>query len=172
MKKYGVIIIILVMGILLLSTSFGPVRAAPGTSSFDPHVTNLFEVEIDGISVGRFAEIEGLSIEQEVVEIQEGEDQLIRKVPGRLKYGDITLRRKYDSESTLNDWIEQARLGSGEYARKKMSIVLLDEKDKEIKRWNCFEAFPRSWKLITIDGKAADILVEEMVIVIDYFEEK
>ena len=171
MKKCGLIITFLLMGILLLAMTLGPVSAAPGTGFSDPHTTYLFEVEIDGVIAGRFAEIEGLSIEQEVIEIQEGEDLLIKKRPGHLTYGDITLKREFSSESVLNDWIEQARLGHGDYVRKNMSIKLLDDKENEVKRWNCFEAFPRSWKLIPIDGKAGGVLLEEMVIVIDWFEE-
>ncbi len=41
----------------------------------------------------------------------------------------------------------------------------------EIKRWNCFECFPKSWKRSSLDGKGNDVLTEEMVIVIEWFEE-
>jgi len=170
MKKYGVIITFLAMGVLLLAMSLGTASAAPDGYS-DPHVTHLFEIEINGVSVGHFEEVEGLSIIQEVIEYQNGDDPLTRKRPGRITYGDITLKRGYVATSVLNDWIEAAKFGNGDYTRKNMAIVLLDEKQNEIKRWNCFEAFPRSWTLIPLEGQTGDILVEEMVIVIEWFEE-
>ena len=133
-----------------------------------------FKLEIDGIDAGQFTSVDGLSIEQEVIEYQNGDDPLLRKRPGRVKYGDITLKRGYVSESALNDWIEQARTGNGDYTRKTMSIILVDgQDDVELKRWNCFECFPKSWKLspLSMDGKGNDVITEEMVIVIEWFEE-
>jgi len=132
-------------------------------------------VEIDGVDAGSFESVEGFSIEQEVIEYQNGDDPLTRKRPGRVSYGDITLTKGYISSSILNDWIEQARLGNSNYTRKNVSIILQDNNDSsangEIKRWNCFECFPKSWKVSSLDGKGNDVLTEEIVIVIEYFEE-
>jgi phage tail-like protein len=132
-------------------------------------------IEIDGVDAGSFESVEGFSIEQEVIEYQNGDDPLTRKRPGRVKYGDITLKKGYISSSILNDWIEQARLGNGDYTRKTISIILQDNNDPsvdgQIKRWNCFECFPKSWKISSLDGKSNDVLTEEIVIVIEWFEE-
>jgi phage tail-like protein len=138
----------------------------------DPIGNYNFKVEIDGVDAGHFTAVDGLSIEQEVVEYQNGDDFLLRKRPGRVKYGDITLKKGYINSTILNDWIEQARCGNGQYDRKSMSIILHDNTaDGEIKRWNCFECFPKSWKMSSLDGKGNDVLTEEMVVVIEYFEE-
>ena len=174
MKKYGMVITLLAVAILLITGTILPARAAP--KFFDPHTTHLFQVEIDGLVAGRFQEISGLSSSNEVIEIEEGgEDRLIRKQPGQVIYGDITFRREYSGDSVMSDWVSDwfkaAVSDKGDYSRKKISIILLDEKQNEIKRWNCFEAFPRSWRLIPLDSKANDVLIEEIVIVIDYFEE-
>lgn len=134
-----------------------------------------YSVVIEGEDVGRFTAVDGLSIEVEVVEFRDGSDPLIRKLPGRVKYGDITLKRGYVASSDLNDWIETARLGEGAFTRKNMSIILHDNSTpgapSEVKRWNLFETFPKQWKLSTLDGKGNDVLTEELVIVIEWFEE-
>jgi len=130
-----------------------------------------FLVEIEGVTAGEFISVEGLSIEQQVIEYQNGDDPLTRKRPGRVAYGDLTLTKAYMEGSVLNDWIEASRVGNGDYNRKSMSIVLVDKNQTEIKRWNCFGCFPKSWKLLTLDGKGKGILVEETVIVIEWFEE-
>jgi len=147
------------------------------TQNFGDPIGNYnFAVVIDGVAAGHFMGVDGLSIENEVIEYQDGDDPLLRKRPGRVKYGDITLKKGFVASTVLNNWIEQSRNGHGQYQRKSMSIVLSDnakpgEGDSEVKRWNCFECFPKSWKMSALDGKGNDILTEEMVIAIEYFEE-
>ena len=137
----------------------------------DPVGNYNFKIEIEGVEAGQFTSVDGLSIEQEVIEYQNGDDLLVRKRLGRVKYGDITLKKGY-VDNTLNDWIEQARLGSGDYVRKTISIILIDNRSgEELNRWNCFECFPKSWKMSSMDGKGNDVLTEEVVIVIEWFEE-
>lgn len=142
----------------------------------DPIGNYNFSVTIDGVEAGHFMSVDGLSIEQEVIEYQDGDDALLRKRPGRVKFGDITLKKGYVNALALNDWIQTARIGVGDYTRKNMSIVLHDNskqagQDAEIKRWNCFECFPKSWKMSSLDGKGNDVLTEEMVVVTEYFVE-
>lgn len=153
--------------VLLLIPSCGDARAAQPQPLGE---TVEFRVDLDGAVVGSFRQVEGLSIEQEVVEFQNGDDPLLRKRPGRVKYGDITLKRGYVGDTTLNDWIEVARLG--DTPRKTMSIVMYDNASATpIKTWNCYGCFPKSWKLSSLDGKGNDVLTEEVVIVIEWFEE-
>ena len=106
-----------------------------------------------------------------MIEYQDENDPVTHKRPGRIKYGDITLKRGYVASTVLNDWIEAYRVRKSDQTRKNMSIVLCDKSNAEIKRWNCFECFPKSWELASLDGKGNDVLTEEMVIVIEWFEE-
>ncbi len=137
-----------------------------------------YQVEIDGRDIGEFTEVSGLGISREVILLNSkkggNRDPLVRKRPGRVKYGDITLKKGYVASSTLNDWIEAARLG--DQTRKSVSITMFDNTDpsgngSEVKRWNCFECFPKSWKVSSLDGKGNDVMTEEMVIVVEWFEE-
>jgi phage tail-like protein len=149
------------------------------TENFGDPVGNYnFSVTIDGVTAGHFMGVDGLSIENEVIEYQDGNDPLCRKRPGRVKYGDITLKKGYVASTILNDWIEQSRNGNGQYQRKGMAITLHDnakqnasDTDHVIKSWSCYECFPKSWKMSALDGKGNDILTEEMVICIEWFEE-
>lgn len=164
------------VGSLLLA---GAALSAPTRrmESFGDPIGNYnFRVEIDGVDAGQFASVDGLSVEQEVVEYRDGDDYFVRKRPGRVKYGDITLKKGYVATTVLNDWIEAARLGKGDYTRKNMSIVLHDNSDPtggeaEVQRWNLLECFPKSWKMSSLDGKGNDVLTEEVVVVVEWFEE-
>jgi len=174
-KQYwilGFVIAVLVAAISIVPA--GAVQQQP--SSTEDYIGNYnFRLEIDGVDAGQFTSVDGLSIEQEVIEYQNGDDPLTRKRLGRVSHGEITLIKDYASNSVLNDWIEAARCGSGDYTRKNMSIILYegsqDSPATEIKRWNCFECFPKSWKISSMDAKGNDVLTEEVVIVIEWFEE-
>ncbi|MFC2038767.1 phage tail protein [Chloroflexota bacterium] len=174
MKKLGIIIACAVVMVMIIVSTIMPASAAPkaGENDYSEYIGNYnYRLEIDGVDAGQFTSVDGLSIEQEVIEYQNGDDPLTRKRPGRVKYGDITLTREYTAGSILNDWIEASRYGNGDYTRKNISIVLIDNQGQELKRWNCFECFPESWKLSSLDGKGNDVLTEEIVIVIEWFEE-
>ena len=173
MKKYSLIIVSPVIAVMILVLTILPVSAIQRRDDAfgDPIGNYHFRVEIEGVDAGQFTEVDGLRIEQEVIEYQNGDDPLTRKRPGRVTYGEITLKKEYTSESILNDWIEMARTSNADYTRKNMSIVLFDQNDQEIKRWNLFECFPKSWKISSLDGKGNDVLTEEIVIVIERFEE-
>ncbi|MFC1918277.1 phage tail protein, partial [Chloroflexota bacterium] len=125
MKKYSLIIAPLVVVLVAFVLTLLPANAAPqqGNDPFGDPIGNYnFHLEIDGVSAGQFTAVDGLSIEQEVIEYQNGDDPLTRKRPGRVTYGDITLKKVYAEGSILNDWIEAARLGNGDYTRKNISI--------------------------------------------------
>ena len=162
-----------ILGTVLVLASLLALAPARRTESFGDPIGNYnFRVEIDGVVAGHFTAVGGLSIEQEVIEYQNGDDPLLRKRPGRVKYGDITLKRGYVADSTLNDWIEEARLERGENIRKDITITLVNRRSgEELKRWNCYECFPTSWRLTPVDSKKGKLLTEEVVVAIEWFEE-
>ena len=78
MKRYSLILLV-----CLATVSLSTLAMARRTDDFgDPIGTYNFRVEIDGIDAGQFTSVDGLSIEQEVVEYQNGSDPLTRKRPG------------------------------------------------------------------------------------------
>jgi len=138
------------------------------------HLINFnFTVQIEGVTAGNFTGVDGLSFEQEVIEYQDGDDLILRKRPGRVKFGDITLKKGYINTNILHDWLDKARVGDGlgQYHRVQLSIILNDNTGTPIHQWDLFECFPKSWKMATLDGKGNDVLTEEMVIVCEYFME-
>lgn len=121
-----------------------------------------FIVEIDGVSAGAFKAVDGLEQSVEVIEYQNGDDLLLRKRPGRTKFGDITLKKGYIANTQLQDWWENVR--NGKYDRRAVSIVVQDNIGTEIVRWNLYECFISKWKMSSLDGKSNDNLTEEITI--------
>ncbi len=127
-----------------------------------------FKVEIDGVTVGAFKGAEGLDSETEVIEYQDGDDQVLRKRPGRTKYSNITLKRGYVGTDEL--WIWRKAVMEGKVQRKSGSIILCNDSGEEVMRYNFFEAWPAKWKGFSLDGKGADVAVEEIEFVVEYWE--
>ena len=127
-----------------------------------------FKVEIDGVTEAAFKAVDGLDSETEIIEYQDGDDMILRKRPGRTKYSNITCKRGYVTTTELWDW--RKTVMDGGVQRKSGSIVLMNDKNEEIMRYNFFEAWPAKWKGFSLDGKGADVAVEEIEFVVEYWE--
>ena len=139
----------------------------------DPIGNYNFKVEIDGVLVGSFSSVDGLSVEQEVVEYQSGNEPLTRKLPGRTKYGDITLKRGYLANSSLNDALELFPTGgAGPTAPQNVVVTLLDGNAGVVRRWDYFQCFPQKWELASVPyGPIGTRLEERIQFACDYFVE-
>jgi len=127
-----------------------------------------FKVEIDGVTVAAFKGVDGLDSETEVVEYQDGDDLKLRKRPGRTKYSNIVLKRGYVSTEEL--WFWRKHVMDGKVQRKSGSIVLCNDNGAEVMRYNFFEAWPCKWKGFSLDGKGADVVVEEIELAVEWIE--
>ena len=68
----------------------------------DPLVSFHFMIDVQGEIKGYFTEVSGLGSESEVMEhkvVNEKGIEIVKKIPGRLKWGDITLKRGITSNS-------------------------------------------------------------------------
>jgi phage tail-like protein len=126
-----------------------------------------FHVEIDGVTIAQFKEVSGLSTEIQVIEHREnkvGGIPVIKKLPGALKWGDVSLKRGRTTDSSLWQWIKQVQDGDIDGARKNGSIVLFDYTRGEIARFNLVNAWPSKVSLGSLQAGGNDVLVEECTI--------
>ncbi len=127
-----------------------------------------FKVEIEGVTVGAFRNVEGLDSETEVVEYQDGDDIILRKRPGRTKYSNLTFKRGYVNTDELWQW--RKKVIEGKVERKSGSVILCADDGSEIMRYNFFEAWPCKWKGFSLDGKGNDVTVEEVEMAVEKIE--
>jgi phage tail-like protein len=127
-----------------------------------------FKVEIEGVTVGAFRNVEGLDSETEVVEYQDGDDIILRKRPGRTKYSNVTFKRGYVNTDELWQW--RKRVIDGVVERKSGSVILCADDGSEIMRYNFFEGWPCKWKGFSLDGKGNDVTVEEIELAVEKIE--
>lgn len=134
----------------------------------NPLVAAYFSLEIEGALSGLFLEVSGIGSESEVVEhkiIGENNETIIQKIPGRLTWGDVTLKRGVTSNMDMWQWRQLVVDGKVRDARKNCSIIAYDQEAAELARWNFENAWPSK-----IDGPApksdsSDIMIEELTIV-------
>ncbi len=136
----------------------------------DPLVGFHFSVDIMGVVKGYFTECSGLGSEHEVIEhkVVDNGKELVIKVPGRLKWENIVLKRGITSSMDIWAWRKKVEDGDVEGARQNGSIIMYDQNLKEVARWN----FERAWP-VKVSGPSPkadgnEIGLEELTIAHEY----
>jgi phage tail-like protein len=139
--------------------------------SGDPLVGFNFEVKIEGALTGYFTECAGLGSESEVIEhkvVGQGGKEVVRKIPGRLKWGDITLKRGITLNMDMWTWRKQIEDGAVSDARKNGSIVMNDQEGNPVAAWDFQKAWPSKLTGPAVKSDSNEIGIEELVIVHEY----
>lgn len=138
----------------------------------NPLVGFHFAVDIQGVVQGFFTECSGLGSETEVVEhkvVKDGKE-LVMKIPGRLKWENITLKRGITSNMDMWDWRKMIEDGNVKDARRDGSIIMFDQTLTEVARWNFVAAWPVKVTGPQPKSDSNEIGVEELTIAHEYIE--
>ena len=135
----------------------------------DPLVAFKFGLEIEGKLTGFFTTVGGIGSESEVVEHKitnpDTGETIIQKIPGRLVWTDVTLKRGVTSNIDVWQWRQQVIEGKIDDARTNCSIVAYNQMNEEIARWNLDNAWPSKVTGPEMDAGSTDYMVEEITIV-------
>lgn len=129
-----------------------------------------YQIEIDGVSLAQFQEMSGLSIERQVTEHRAtlpGGQEVIKKLPGPLKFGDITLQRAMTDNDELYTWIQQVVEGRIDEARRNGSLVQYDTQFNEVNRWDFENAWPSKWEGPSGKANANEVAVEKVTLTVE-----
>jgi len=110
----------------------------------DPVVALHFDVVIDGVPMGSFTACEGLGIEYEVLDHQEG-GQLGSPIHllGKKKFTNVRLTRPIDgSTPDIAIWFDTVRLNP---LRTTAQITALTTNGFPLRIWNLFDVVPVRW---------------------------
>ncbi|MFT5657491.1 MAG: phage tail-like protein [Gammaproteobacteria bacterium] len=141
----------------------------PNRRPHDHLVTSKFKVEIEGVTQGAFAAMEGIESTTEVVHYADGDDIIERKRPGRTRYSNIVLKRGF--VNTDEPWNWYKNVIHGKIERKSGSIILAGDDGSEIMRYNFFEALPCRWKSFVLNASSqTKSIVEELEIAVEKVE--
>ena len=125
----------------------------------NPYLNFNFTVDIGAGEELGFSEVEAPSGEIEVIEYREGSDRsnTARKLPGRAKYSNVTLKRGITGNTELYQWWTSVR--DGQVERRNVTITLLDEQRQPVLRWLLRNAWP-----VKIEGPALNATGNEVAI--------
>lgn len=135
----------------------------------DPYMNFNFTVEIEGIEAAGFLEVSGIVAETAVVEYREGNmpGQSL-KLPGQTRFGNVTLKRGISRSTALWNWYKSVIDGDAD--RRNVSIILLNTRREEVRRWNLFEAWPCKFEAAPLNAKGNDVVIETLEIVAERIE--
>lgn len=120
-----------------------------------------FVVEMDGVLVANFQECGGLSVEVETKEYAEGgNNEFVHRLPGPLKYPNITLKRGLTDSPQFLQWRPTIAGGQITVTRKNLAIKLFDHGGETIKQWDVAEAYPVKWTGPELRAGSMEFVVE------------
>ncbi|MBI1277547.1 MAG: phage tail protein [Anaerolineaceae bacterium] len=131
----------------------------------DPYAGYNFRVEIKGLIVAGFTEVNGLQVEIEVKEYQEGGlNAYIHKLPGVTRYpSNLILKRGITSDDLLWKW--HYDVTQGRIKRSNGSVILFNDAGEEKIRWNFLNAYPIRWIGPQFNANSASVAVETIELV-------
>src|ERR671933_3053741 len=104
-----------------------------------------FEVKVPALDVhvGFFTQVQGLSAQLDVLEYPEGgRNDMVHKLPSRIKQGNITLKRGLTKEPALLAWLKKSVVKA---EPTNMSLTLYDSAGQKVQAWSFAQAYPVKW---------------------------
>ncbi|MBK6327326.1 MAG: phage tail protein [Chloroflexi bacterium] len=141
------------------------------TAREDPLVGFHFAVEVQGKVTGYFSEVSGLGSEQEVIEhkvVNEKGVEVVMKIPGRLKWENIVLKRGITSDMQIWDWRKLVEDGHVGDARSDGSVTMYDQALTAVARWEFKRAWPVKVTGPSVKSDSNEIGVEELTLAHEY----
>ena len=125
-----------------------------------PYRNFRFRLEIDGLDAGSFSEVSGFDATMDVVEYRAGDDPAITptKLPGLIKYGNITLKWGSSETMVLYDWLIDITEGTIE--KKTVTLTALDEEGSPAASWRCINAWPVKYTAPDFHGTSSEVAIE------------
>jgi phage tail-like protein len=135
-----------------------------------PYRNFNFRVEIDGIGEAQFAEVDVPDAEVAVVEYREGADKTsaTRKLPGRVSYGNVVLKRGITADLSLYQWFRA--VANGDFQPRNVAIILLDAERQPVRRWVARDAWPTKWVGPELNAKNNEVAIETMELAVEAIE--
>ena len=118
----------------------------------DAPTANNFLLEVDGVSIGVFKEVSGLSVTVNVTEIYEGgQNGFAHKMPAGMSWPNLIFRRGLTQSDALFDWLNKSA-GDGFAANQNKltrctgAVTVLAGDGLRLRAWEFQGIFPVRWK--------------------------
>lgn len=139
----------------------------------DPLISAWFSIEFQGQVSGAFRECEGLGSSNEVVEYKasgEKGEYVVKKVPGRLIWNNITLKRGITDSMDMWKWRKLVEQGNVNSARKNGTITMYNTQGTAVAKWNFVNAWPSKITGPSVNAGENGVAIEELEITHEGYE--
>jgi phage tail-like protein len=120
-----------------------------------------FKVSIDGQDFGNWQKCDGLTLEYDIFDYNEGgENGFVHRLPGRVKYQNIKLTRPIDEHTgRVTMWVASQQImstpGTGQ-------ISVLDPSGTSVADWYLIGVYPVRWSGPTLDVDGNQLATESL----------
>jgi phage tail-like protein len=124
----------------------------------------------------RFQEVSGLSFEVETDVLREGgENRFEYKLPKRVKYPNLVLKRGLLPKAALKKWFDSAlstyfTVAVYDFKPADLVISLMDEADQPVATWSVVQAYPLKWSISDFKATENTVAVETIELAYQYFD--
>ncbi|MFH8975982.1 phage tail protein [Streptomyces sp. NPDC017890] len=136
----------------------------------DSLTSHNFGLQIDGVMVEYLSEVNGISIEQDVIKTYQNTPQgslEVALLPGTTKDGQCTVVRGMTQSPAFTSWINDSIAGQMSTARKNASIIMMDYQSNPVKRYNMRNAWCSKIDASALKAGEASQLTETVTIVFE-----
>jgi phage tail-like protein len=136
----------------------------------DPFLNFNFLVEIDGNTVGSLTEADLPEATVEITEYREGSERQFsgRRLPGRVTFSHLILRRGFTTDRTFFDWWRA--VAEGNLDRRNASVILRDQTGQVVARWNFRNALPAKYSAPTFRARGNEVAIESLELAVEGME--
>ena len=128
-----------------------------------------FLLEVAGVTAdqktihGGFKSMSGANSKTEIIEFKHGNDNVVRKKPGRTTFDNITLERGYTATDDLWRW--RKNIEDGIIDRRAFSVHVMDnDLTTVVSQYNGFEGWPCTWTMPEMSSDSSAMAIEKIEI--------
>ena len=142
-------------------------------ASYYPPTGFHFVVNVEGLNSDSadsgFQEVSGLnaSVGEETYE-EGGENRFAHRLPDRVTYEKLVLKRGVLKGSELIGWFKKA-VESFRFEPKGVLVTLLNEDHQPLEAWSFINAYPVTWSVSDFNAESSEIAVETIELSFQYF---
>jgi phage tail-like protein len=129
----------------------------------DPLAAFQFKVDLGNqASVALFSECSGLEMSVKYDEIKEGgQNGFVHRLPGRVEYGNLVLRRGTTTDSEFFDWCAGALRGRIQRRLVTVTLVALGTQET-VFTWTFVDAYPVKWSGPSLKAGDSAVAIESL----------
>lgn len=93
-----------------------------------------------------------------------------RKIPGLVRYGNVTLKRGVIGSLDLYKWYDDVRNGNANAARNVNIHLQNEDRTQIVLTWKLFRAWPVKYSFSPLNARGKEVLIEELELTYERME--